>query len=174
MKLEDKLTKFREMGLKAEIKNGEVKLLTQRDVFRAQKEKIKNEKRIEKLTEDRTRLQADLDSKVWENSKARTKAQEKVIKNEEEIAQLRLDNEEIDKKTGTTADTGFSGNDQGLTDDQIGVYEHRDDILALNCGDVALLKGETWDSNENGGLVHRSPRLTGGDRRLLLTLDFGS
>ena len=115
MKLEDKLTKFREMGLKAEIKNGEVKLLTQRDVFRAQKEKIKNEKRIEKLTEDRTRLQADLDSKVWENSKARTKAQEKVIKNEEEIAQLRLDNEEIDKKTGTTADTGFSGNDQGFS-----------------------------------------------------------
>ena len=115
MKLEDKLTKFREMGLKAEIKNGEVKLLTQRDVFRAQKEKIKNEKRIEKLTEDRTRLQADLDSKVWENSKARTRAQEKVIKNEEEIAQLRLDNEEIDKKTGTTADTGFSGNDQGFS-----------------------------------------------------------
>jgi len=115
MKLEDKLTKFREMGLKAEIKNGEVKLLTQRDVFKAQKEKIKNEKRIEKLTEDRTRLQADLDSKVWENSKARTKAQEKVIKNEEEIAQLRLDNEEIDKKTGTTADTGFSGNDQGFS-----------------------------------------------------------
>ena len=113
MKLEDKLTKFREMGLKAEIKNGEVKLLTQRDVFRAQKEKIKNEKRIEKLTEDRTRLQADLDSKVWENSKARTKAQEKVIKNEEEIAQLRLDNEEIDKKTGTT--TADTGRDTGMS-----------------------------------------------------------
>ena len=64
--------------------------------------------------------------------------------------------------------------DRGLSDDQIGVYKHRDDILALNCGDVALLKGETWDGNENGGLVHRSPRLTDGDRRLLLTLDFGS
>ena len=62
---------------------------------------------------------------------------------------------------------------QGLSDDQTGVYEHRDDILELNCGDVALLKGETWDGNENGGLVHRSPCLTGGDRRLLLTLDFG-
>ena len=115
MKLEDKLTKFREMGLKAEIKNGEVKLLTQRDVFNAQKEKIKNEKRIETLTEGRQKLQADLDSKVWENSKARTKAQEKIVKNEETIAQLRLDNEEIDKKTGTTADTGFSGNDQGFS-----------------------------------------------------------
>ena len=41
MGLEDKLTKFREMDLKAEIKNGEVRLLTQRDVFRAQKEKQK-------------------------------------------------------------------------------------------------------------------------------------
>ena len=115
MRLEDKLTKFREMGLKAEIKNGEVKLLTQRDVFNAQKEKIKNEKRIEKLIESRQKLQADLDGKVWENSKSRTEAQKKVIKNEEEIAQLRLDNEEIDKKTGTTADTGFSGNDQGFS-----------------------------------------------------------
>ena len=63
----------------------------------------------------KAKLQADLDSKVWENSKARTKAQEKIVKNEETIAQLRLDNEEIDKKTGTTADTGFSGNDQGFS-----------------------------------------------------------
>lgn len=115
MGLEDKLTKFREMGLKAEIKNGEVRLLTQRDVFKAQKEKIKNERLIESKVADRAKLQADIDNKVWENSKARTKAQDKIVKNEEEIAQLRLDNEEIDKKTGTTADTGFSGNDQGFS-----------------------------------------------------------
>ena len=115
MGLEDKLTKFREMGLKAEIKNGEVRLLTQRDVFKAQKEKIKNERLIETKIADREKLQAQIDNKVWENSKARTKAQDNVIKNEEEIAQLRLDNEEIDKKTGTTADTGFSGNDQGFS-----------------------------------------------------------
>ena len=95
------------MGLKAEIKNGEVKLLTQRDIFRAKKEKIKNEKRIEKLSEDRVKLQADLDSKVKENSKARTRAQDKVIKNEEEIAQLRLDNEEIDKKNRNNKRYGF-------------------------------------------------------------------
>ena len=114
MGLEEKLTKFREMGLKAEIKNGEVRLLTQRDVFKAQKEKIKNERLIESKVADRAKLQADIDNKVWENSKARTKAQEKIVKNEEEIAQLRLDNEEIDKKTGTTeADTGRGG-DQGF------------------------------------------------------------
>jgi len=112
MGLEDKLTKFREMGLKAEIKNGEVRLLTQRDVFKAQKEKIKNERLIETKIADREKLQAQIDNKVWENSKARTKAQDNVIKNEEEIAQLRLDNEEIDKKTGVTADTG---RDQGFS-----------------------------------------------------------
>ena len=108
MKLEDKLGQWREMGLKAEIKNGEVRLLTQRDVFKAQKEKIKNEKLIETKIAARDKLQADLDGKVWENSKSRTEAQKKVVENEEKIAQLRLDNEEIDKKTGAdkTADTG--------------------------------------------------------------------
>ena len=108
MKLEDKLSQWREMGLKAEIKNGEVRLLTQRDVFKAQKEKIKNEKLIETKIAARDKLQANIDNKVWENSKARTKAQKDIIKNEEDIAQLRLENEEIDKKTGAdkTADTG--------------------------------------------------------------------
>ena len=108
MKLEDKLSQWREMGLKAEIKNGEVRLLTQRDVFKAQKEKIKNEKLIETKIAARDKLQANLDNKVWENSKSRTEAQKKVVENEEKIAQLRLDNEEIDKKTGAdkTADTG--------------------------------------------------------------------
>ncbi|MCP3699547.1 MAG: DUF1826 domain-containing protein [Aliivibrio sp.] len=37
---------------------------------------------------------------------------------------------------------------------------------------MALLKGEGWFENEGGGLVHRSPSLTNGDKRLLLTLDF--
>ena len=108
MKLEDKLSQWREMGLKAEIKNGEVRLLTQRDVFKAQKEKIKNEKLIETKIAARDKLQADLDGKVWENSKSRTEAQKKVVENEEKIAQLRLDNEEIDKKVNPTqsADTG--------------------------------------------------------------------
>ena len=79
------------MGLKAEIKNGEVRLLTQRDVFRAQKEKIKNERLIESKVADRAKLQADIDNKVWENSKARTQAQEKIVKNEEEGKSLGLE-----------------------------------------------------------------------------------
>ena len=113
MKLEDKLSQWREMGLKAEIKNGEVRLLTQRDVFKAQKEKIKNEKLIETKIAARDKLQANLDNKVWENSKSRTEAQKKVVENEEKIAQLRLDNEEIDKKTGTT--TADTGRDTGMS-----------------------------------------------------------
>lgn len=60
----------------------------------------------------------------------------------------------------------------GLPDSESGVYQHQDDIQQLNCGDVAILKGETWHNNENAGLVHRSPAVANGENRLLLTLDF--
>lgn len=43
---------------------------------------------------------------------------------------------------------------------------------ALGCAEVALLKGERWQGNEGRGLVHRSPGLPAGQRRLLLTLDW--
>ncbi len=55
---------------------------------------------------------------------------------------------------------------------QSGVLRSRDDIRQLGCGDVALLKGELWEGNENAGLVHRSPEVSAGASRLLLTLDF--
>lgn len=42
----------------------------------------------------------------------------------------------------------------------------------LATGDVALLKGEKWLGNEGAGLVHRSPALAVGERRLILTLDW--
>lgn len=45
-------------------------------------------------------------------------------------------------------------------------------IRQLNSGDVALLKGEKWHGNEGFGLIHRSPQLAPGERRLLLTLDW--
>jgi len=60
----------------------------------------------------------------------------------------------------------------GLSDSESGLYQQLDDIQQLNCGDVAILKGETWFNNENAGLVHRSPALSAGEKRLLLTLDF--
>ena len=48
------------------------------------------------------------------------------------------------------------------------------DIELLETGAVALLKGESWEGNEGCGLVHRSPSIVKGRKRLLLTIDFGS
>lgn len=46
-------------------------------------------------------------------------------------------------------------------------------VQVVSSGDVALLKGEAWQGNEGFGLVHRSPHLADGQKRLLLTADFG-
>ena len=53
-----------------------------------------------------------------------------------------------------------------------GLFQSETDIENLQSGQVALLKGERWEGNEGAGLVHRSPRLNKGERRLLLSLDF--
>ena len=66
----------------------------------------------------------------------------------------------------------LGANNQGKSDDVSGLFQSTDDIRQLNHGDVALLKGEYWHDNEGGGLVHRSPSVSIGERRLLLTLDF--
>jgi len=42
----------------------------------------------------------------------------------------------------------------------------------LGAGDVALFKGERWQGNELGGIIHRSPRLQPGTARLVMTLDW--
>ena len=60
----------------------------------------------------------------------------------------------------------------GKPDNASGLYKNQHDIQQLSCGDVALLKGELWEGNENAGLVHRSPTVPTDERRLLLTLDF--
>jgi len=65
---------------------------------------------------------------------------------------------------------GKSGH--GLTDRQSGVYQSDHHIQHLETGDVALLKGESWQGNEGFGLVHRSPAPTNGNKRLLLSIDF--
>lgn len=61
---------------------------------------------------------------------------------------------------------------QGKSDHQSGLFKNQYDIQQLSSGDVALLKGELWEGNENAGLVHRSPTLSADENRLLLTLDF--
>jgi len=60
----------------------------------------------------------------------------------------------------------------GLSDETSGMYQAAEDIQQINCGDVALIKGELWQGNEGAGLVHRSPAPKLGEPRLLLTLDF--
>lgn len=60
----------------------------------------------------------------------------------------------------------------GKSDAESGLYNSPKVIQTLNCGDVALLKGESWQGNEGCGLVHRSPAVPENQRRLLLTMDF--
>lgn len=62
----------------------------------------------------------------------------------------------------------------GASDSQFGLFQSENDIRQLSTGDVALLKGELWEGNENAGLVHRSPALSAEESRLLLTLDFSN
>lgn len=45
-------------------------------------------------------------------------------------------------------------------------------VEQLSTGDVAVLKGERWLGNKGQGLVHRSPAVPAGQRRLMLTLDW--
>lgn len=61
---------------------------------------------------------------------------------------------------------------EGKSDETSGLFSDPLAIQSLQCGDVALFKGETWEGNEGAGLVHRSPMIKAGDVRLLLTLDF--
>ncbi|MFT6703135.1 MAG: hypothetical protein ACJAUM_003012 [Pseudomonadales bacterium] len=60
----------------------------------------------------------------------------------------------------------------GKSDEESGLMHKLDDIPQLSCGDVALLKGDTWEGNEGGALVHRSPALKPNENRLLMTIDF--
>ncbi len=60
----------------------------------------------------------------------------------------------------------------GKADHESGLFDSASDIQHLQCGDVALLKGDLWEGNEGAGLVHRSPGITDETNRLLLTIDF--
>lgn len=61
---------------------------------------------------------------------------------------------------------------KGLPDHQSGILQGDKNIQQVGSQHVALLKGSGWIDNEKHGLVHRSPALSTGQTRLLLTLDF--
>jgi hypothetical protein len=110
-KLEKKLNELREQGIRGTIENNTIKLLTEKEVLKLVEKRKDNEIKIVEKTTAREKLQLALDSTVHTTSKKRDKAQDAIIKNEKEISKLKLDNEEIEKKTtSTTADTG---RDQG-------------------------------------------------------------
>lgn len=57
-----------------------------------------------------------------------------------------------------------------MTGNEYRVEQHV--IQSLDKGDVALLKGDGWEGNEGGGMIHRSPSPNENESRVLLTLDF--
>ena len=68
--------------------------------------------------------------------------------------------------------TKLGAGNQGKADEESGLFCGLDKMNSLNEGDVALLKGENWDDTKGFGLVHRSPVVPHGEKRLVLTLDF--
>jgi hypothetical protein len=68
--------------------------------------------------------------------------------------------------------TKLGAGNQGKSDEESGLFCGLDKMNSLNEGDVALLKGENWDDTNGFGLVHRSPLVPNGEKRLVLTLDF--
>ncbi|WP_340148031.1 DUF1826 domain-containing protein [Vreelandella nanhaiensis] len=46
-----------------------------------------------------------------------------------------------------------------------------DAVQTLKAGDIALIKGSGWEGSERSALVHCSPSLSLGQKRLLLTID---
>ena len=60
----------------------------------------------------------------------------------------------------------------GLKDSESGLLKPEHQIQQVNAGDVVLLKGEGWINNEEHGIVHRSPTVAQGHRRLVVTMDF--
>lgn len=58
----------------------------------------------------------------------------------------------------------------GLPDNESGLYTGK--IQQATAGDVLLLKGDGWFGNEGAAVVHRSPTMSSGERRLVVTMDF--
>ncbi|WP_299197620.1 DUF1826 domain-containing protein [uncultured Amphritea sp.] len=60
----------------------------------------------------------------------------------------------------------------GLSDDESGLFSSAVCIQQVNPGDIVLLKGDGWYGNDGLGAVHRSPAVFGGEKRIVVTMDF--
>ncbi len=76
-----------------------------------------------------------------------------------------LDNQPLDR-------TKLGAGNMGLSDDVSGLYLCDAYIQQVNEGDIVLLKGEGWIGNEGLGAVHRSPAVSQGGKRIVVTMDF--
>ncbi len=59
----------------------------------------------------------------------------------------------------------------GAPDEATGLLREGAAVLTSDPGELVLLKGELWPGNEGRGAVHRSPKASKAEPRLVLTLD---
>ncbi|WP_372741917.1 DUF1826 domain-containing protein, partial [Neptunomonas sp.] len=60
----------------------------------------------------------------------------------------------------------------GLSDEESGLFSSPACIQQVNSGDIVLLKGDGWYGNDGLGAVHRSPAVSGGEKRIVVSMDF--
>ncbi len=115
-KLQEELHKLREQGIKAEIdEDGKrIRMLTQNDIVEYNRQRQVNDESIAKNREDietRTKLLNLTDKQLEDDGKKRKVIEDEIKTRAKNIEGLEKENEGIDKKTSTTADTG---RDQGF------------------------------------------------------------
>lgn len=117
-KLQEELHKLREQGIKAEIdEDGKrIRMLTQNDIVEYNRQRQVNDESIAKNREDietRTKLLNLTDKQLEDDGKKRKVIEDEIKTRAKNIEGLEKENEGIDKKTSSTADTGRGG-DQGF------------------------------------------------------------
>lgn len=60
----------------------------------------------------------------------------------------------------------------GLSEEEAGLFPSPACIQQVNPGDIVLLKGGGWYGNDGLGAVHRSPAVSEGEKRIVVTMDF--
>ena len=110
-KLQEELGRLREQGIKAEIDEDKqrIKILTQNDIIEYNKQKKVNEESIannKREIEERTKLLSKLEDQGKLTDKDRKEKEQEIKTRAQNIENLQKENDLIDQRTNTTADTG--------------------------------------------------------------------
>ena len=110
-KLQEELGRLREQGIKAEIDEDRqrIRILTQNDITEYNKQKKVNEESIAKNREEieqRTKLLSRLEEEGRLTKKDRDSKEQEIKTRAQNIENLQKENDLIDQRTNTTADTG--------------------------------------------------------------------